>query len=99
MSILGDVVGFVSNPVGGIVGGVVGIASLQLWRIVKKQVSPISYIRKGYEGLDKVVEEIDNRLIDKIFVKKLKGKIQEDVKLVLQERKKKIEELIKRISD
>lgn len=82
-----------------VVAGGSGIILVKAWKIISSKLDPVSYIDKLYSLADTAIENIDNRLIDKITSKDVKIHIQKKIKDILLYRKIKIDMLIKKISD
>ena len=80
-----------------ILGG--GGLAFQGYKLIKKTTNPVKYIEELYNLADLVIEQLDNRFIDKIRNKRFKEEIQKDIIANLELRKKKINELIQRVSD
>lgn len=80
-----------------ILGG--GGLAFQGYKLIQKIINPVKYIERLYLLADLTIEQIDNRFIDKIRDKRFKEEIQKDIIASLKLRKKKINELIKKVSD
>jgi|32_taG_2_1085360.scaffolds.fasta_scaffold12895_4 hypothetical protein len=94
-----DIFGFLTNPYGTLIGLGSGFLMYKIWILFKSIFNPVSYVDKLYSLADKVIENLDNQIIDKIRNKKVKEDIHKELSLLLRDRSKKINELIKRISD
>ena len=92
-----------TNPVAAIAGTLIasagGILVFQLWKTFNSMFRPVSYIEKLYTLADRIVEKLDDSIIDIIRNKEIKKSIQKEMREVLIKRKKKIQALIERISD
>ncbi len=100
MEIFGiDIVQAITNPVGAIVTALSGAALYQGWKFLKSLINPMQYAEKLYEVADNIIIQADDNFIDKIRNKMIKDDVQKDLSKALENRKAKIDELIKRISD
>lgn len=88
-----------TNPVGAAAITLSGIVFAKLFQYFNAILEPASYVSKLYEAADKVIENVDDRFIDKIRNKNIKKTIQKDLKVVLMARRSKIDKLIAKISD
>jgi len=88
-----------NNPLTAVITGGSGVAVFYIYKTINTILNPTKYIDKFYDLGDKVIETLDNRLIDKIRNEKVKADIQKKIKVVLLQRNIKIQRLIKRISD
>ena len=99
-----DIFGFnilelVTNPVGAITSVATGLIFFQGYKFITSVLRPISYVEKLYSIADKIVEQADDRFIDKIRNKQIKKDVQKRLRCILHERKEKINRLIERIKD
>ena len=99
MELVGNIIGFFSNPTGYIAALSTGVILFQAWKLLNSIFKPITYIEKLYDLADHITEEADNNFIDKIRNSRIKGDVQRELKDVLIKRKEKIDDLIKRVSD
>tara|TARA_R110002051_G_scaffold204723_1_gene270805 strand:- start:447 stop:749 length:303 start_codon:yes stop_codon:yes gene_type:complete len=88
-----------TNPVGTATSAALGACFFQFWKFISSILNPIKYVEKLYNVADNIVIKADDNIIDKIRNKAIKNDISKKLKAVLKQRKKKIDELIKRISD
>ena len=108
---IGTIFGAVTDPVGtltGLIGGHVlnglilgagGILSYQIYKIIRGVFNPAKYIGDLYGLADRVIIALDNEIIDKFIPSVAKAAIQADIKKVLLERKKAIDDLVRTIQD
>lgn len=100
MEIFGvDVLVLITDHADEITTGAIMVIIYQVYRLFNSIFKPVSYVRKLYELADHIVEHADDNLIDKIRIKSVKNKVQKEMKKVLLERKEKVNELIKKVSD
>ncbi len=72
---------------------------LYLCCLVMRLFNPVSCVEKLYDAADKIVENIDNSIIDKIRSRKVKKIITMKLNGILIDRRRKIGILINKIKD
>lgn len=100
MNIFGiDIIGAVTNPTGIITTAASGLIVHQVWKAVNSVIKPVQYVEYLYDAADKIIERLDDNVIDRIRSKKIKSEIQKELKSVLSNRSNKINILINKIAD
>lgn len=99
MDIFGDVLGFIKNPIGGVIGGAVSLAVYQGYKFIKSRLKPVDYINKLFDGIDDVIRHVDNQFVDKIGNKRIRSDVQKEIDQALNRRIGRLQALRKEIAD
>lgn len=99
VNFIGNIFSFLTRPIGQATTVSTGIILFQGWKIINSIHKPVAYVEKLYDAADHIIEQADNNFIDKIRNSQIKDDIQQELKIVLLNRKQKIDQLIKKIGD